>query len=623
MISEDLYSQEPVIENAVETPTVETAPVVIEPQVVDGDPVPKTAKPVSGKSAGATMETDDKAEPLFDINTKYIKSLYDKKDSYDIDFVKNTFTALNTLPVINGKAIPLSELATTSLNSKNRKAILEQAIALQDNPELDPEVKWSLIENHNKTIMLNGLITSAEKKFNSGLMTAATMLDEKVKNTNKPYSTIFGDDGQILSKADYKAKIYKIYADRKAQYLKDNPREATFDAWGQPTQWIRTDMPNYNYGSLVPDEKTGKLKMMDLRPKLEGTTEGWDMHESMSAVSDSRAIQKRIDGYDDIVKAIQTQYSKATNMQGISKLSADIQGKFAGNKGGEEQARPIEVSFNMGNAKESYKDDKGQTKNRYKAEVRELANVMNLVDKDPGELIYSFGGVSGEIPDLDDATNKKVKMIFNMMKDDMSIKHRSGSSSIPAGAIKFQAITGGDKKYHAYTIRLNSNYIQSSKFSGSESTPGPIRDSDGKINQDLINDGITIYVPAKVSAKATNFGRTNSKASKVSYAEGLLQWNNEVMLDYPSAGRIHIVKDDHTGTITIGGFKVQLNPNSGKYDTTFVKELNTIPIDQATDLDEIIEKNISSIKERFFFNSYMQKELLRLKGVKDINQLKK
>jgi hypothetical protein len=618
MIFEELYSQEPVVE----TPAVETAPEVLEPLMTEGDPVPKTAKPVAGKTPGATMETADKQEPLYDINTKYIKSLYDKKDSYDVDFVKNTFSSLNVLPVINGKAVPLSELATTVMNPKHRQSIIEQANALQDNPELDPEVRWGLIENHNKTIMLSGLITSAEKKLSSGMMTAATMLDEKSKSTSKTYSSIFGNDGQILSKAQYAAKISKMFADRQAEYIKNNPREATFNFRGDPTEWIRTDMPNPMQGRFYTDPATGKTTELDTRPKLQGTTEGWDMSMNAMRVSNAKEKNKRIEGYDDIIEAIKTQYSKATNMQGISKLSADIEGKFAGNKGGEQQARPIEISFNMGNAKESYKDDKGQTAKRFKSEVRELANIINLVDKDPGELIYSLGGVSDEVPDLDEATAKKVKMIFNMIKDDMSVTHRKGSSSIPAGAIKFQSITGGDNKYHAYTIRLNSNYIQTSKFSGSEGSPGPIRNSEGKVNEDLINDGITIYVPAKVSAKATNFGKSNNKSSKVSFAEGLLQWNNEVMLDYPSAGRIHIVKDNQTNTITIGGFEVAIN-EAGKYDTSFYKNYNTIPIDQATDLDQIIEDRVNVMKSKFFNNNYIQRELLRLKGVKDINQLNK
>lgn len=67
-------------------------------------------------------------------------------------------------------------------------------------------------------------------------------------------------------------------------------------------------MPNPMAGRMYKDQ-SGKWIQPDTRPKLQGTTEGWDLTFQARMMNNAKAMRERIESYDDAIKQIKDDYN--------------------------------------------------------------------------------------------------------------------------------------------------------------------------------------------------------------------------------------------------------------------------------------------------------------------------
>jgi hypothetical protein len=583
-------------------------------------------------SKGANMATEDKGLKLYDANRQWISERQKEVDELDIQYAKQIFTKLNRLPLINNKQVSLSELSTAMSDSKKRQQIMDQALKLGEDPTLDPETRWSLIENHIKSTFLAGEMLEGNRRINEDMLKAARVVDAANAGAyttslggRNHASLLFRSNGTLKTKDEYDKDLNAARAAFIAKGIEQWEKENPYPQYG-PTYIQRTDMPNPMRGSFYTDEK-GRIRELDPRPKAIHSQEGWiqgrDMQYKILAntFNGFKYKDEKMDpSYENVYNSILTHYNSGydpTNLGPNSprKLSADIEGKFKGNKGGMLHSATMSVDFDF--SKSSIKADK-VIENTQTGEVnlqrgvtvlrtgaQSFIDLLKVSSTNPDKVIISAGGVSESVPSSSDS---KGKSIIQALVDEVISKHDKGSKLIPRGSITFQGITGGDEKYHAYHVKMDRRFWGHRQFSGKGKVAHD--DDNDKADDELINEGFTIYVPADLSSrKIKSLGGMYKKASTVSAAEGLLTWKNEVPIEVPESGKIHLIKDEKTGEITINSYLLNLN-RQGRYDTTFLPTQSKVfKADAAIDLDAIIQRNMEIFKQNYMLNQQKKQTL--------------
>jgi hypothetical protein len=136
--------------------------------------------------ASVTNKTKDKELPLYDINNNLQKDLFSQTIDFDVKYATGLFTALGQNPVdANGKAIDISKLNELFQDPKQRKAIMDIAHKLEDDPNLSVEAKWNAQLNTYNANIANSAIPLIQGKIWDQMYQSATMVDAITKSKNK------------------------------------------------------------------------------------------------------------------------------------------------------------------------------------------------------------------------------------------------------------------------------------------------------------------------------------------------------------------------------------------------------------------------------------------------------
>ena len=257
-----------------------------------------------------------------------------------------------------------------------------------------------------------------------------------------------------------------------------------------------------------------------------------------------------------------------------------------------------------------------------KPETDEFGSLFTLVKSNNPEIRFALGDKRGDKIPTDDAVARElVTNLMGFVEKDLleASNYLNQGKAVPKanaikGDIKFQAIASGDPNWHAFVLKLDPSYTNQERFNGSKENPKLLY---GK--NDIKEQGITIFVPAQVSAKSTMSGYYSGKASSVSAVETLLETTNNINIELPKGGKFQILRDTANNTIKIGGYTVQLNPQTNRYDTVHVP-VDTLPYDKTYDLDAIFQTNIGTLKTQLQRNYIRMEQLREIKGVKNVNQ---
>ena len=619
----DIIENNPPME---ETPLVNTNEAVIDQPTIEtvdeggGDPV---------KKGGTSTKKD--TTPKYDNDNGQLTTTVSETNKKLGEFAATIFKTAGVVPTYKGKQITdLSTIATLVNDGKAGQEIYKQALAALESPDLDED---SIANFYTQVFDIESgfnRLSAIKQQIGKNQKLAASFLDGKRKGASKYYSLLVNDNGDFVSKEQYKRNVQKYYADDQAQFLKDNPREATFNVWGQPTQWIRTDMPNPMKGQFYRDPATGKITELDSRPKLRGTTEGWDLTFNARMVNNAKAMRERIESYDDAIQQIKDEYN---NNQEITTVKTLEQGVFK--QGGSDAKTSFSSSFSFDSDDFLNRDangnilkledpgSKSKTPNIYKPVFKNLYNLVDRAKSMEGAIIVS-GSPEDYTDGVPDETDEKAKGTLNQFNVDLDehIKTFFAHSKKltptklkgrPAGNVSFQPIASGNENYQAYHITFATGYAE--KHAGSEKK---------KKEHPEYAKGITIFVP-KEKAGEIRIGAASLRGSTISNTEAAINMSpdNTYRFSIPNGGMIEASKiGDSVYTIT--GNLVEYNLQNGKYDTVPLNPKKyEIGSSLMLDMDGHIKRNVDTIIMNLIQNRMLSKGHKAQQGVTDPNLLKR
>lgn len=613
---------------------------------------------------GANMPSKDKGMKLLDANRAWLSDIEGRMTKNDIEYATSLFSTLNSLPLIDNKPVQLSDLSTVMSDPKKRKMVMDQAAKLEENPELDIDTKWNIIENHYKNLMLSGLLLEGNKRIDEDVRKAANILNQKQIHTGKDgknakgtpdfdYTSLFKGD-KFISESEWELnQVNKMIEDQNNRILSARmqtakPSSLMQSFYRQQHQDKYGWADNSQSGAITPINLPGskinynKLKEQQLQQAITAMTADGPILQPVTAKNyKSSSFYNQVKGRYNIYKdKVYEQYNAnydPTTMGPNSprKLSADIEGKFSNNKGGEIHSPIITMNFDFNKPfiksdMVNVDDETGQVTIGKDVDVmdegvKDVVGLFKIALNKPKEVIIGLGGIKDKVPS--ESWNRGEEAIKAVITQ--TSNYKLGNKKIPNGTLTFQGIVGGEQKYHAYNVKLNPMFFGSSPFQG-KGKIGKLDNSD-EPNKDLIDNGFTIYLPVELSGTKVGLGVKNSdgsyadnvtlstpklykKASTITPVEGLFNWKNEIPIDIPEGGKIHLIKDGKTGEITMKSYLVSLNTETQAMDTTPVNiAYNKFGADAATDLDAIVNDNLKVIKRNWYINQ-KKKELLSTPG---------
>jgi hypothetical protein len=616
IIENNSFMETPPLENLDETmidqPTIET-------EGGEGDPIKKGATSVKKNT---TPKYDNDFGQLNTTATETSKKL--------AEFAQMVFKTAGVTPTHKGKPITdLSTISTVVSDSKAAQELYTQALSALESPDLDED---SIAKFYTQVFEIeSGFNRSAaiKQQINKNQKLVASSLDAKRKSANPYYSLLLDANGDFVSKEQYKRNVRKYYEDDQAQFLKNNPRETTFDYRGNPTQWMRTDMPNPMAGKMYKD-KSGRWIQPDPRPKLQGTTEGWDLTFQARMMNNAKAMRERIESYDDAIQQIKDDYN--VNNQ-ITTVRTTEEGVFK--EGGSDATTSLSSSFSFDGDDFLNRDAKGnilkvedassksKEANIFRPEFKNLYNLVDRTKAMEGAIIVS-GSPEDYASGVPDKTDDKVKASLNQFNIDLDehiktfFSHSKKLTATklkgrPAGNVSFQPIASGNENYQAYHITFGSGYAE--KHAGSEKK---------KKEHPEYAKGITIFVP-KDKAGATRIGAASLRGSTISNTEAAINMSsdNTYRFTIPGAGTIEASKIGDSAYTVSGNF-VNYNRNTGKYDTIAINPKKfEIGASMALDMDGHIKENVDSLISNLIKNRTIKNFHNSQKGVTDPNLLKR
>ena len=136
--------------------------------------------------ASTTTETKDKGLPLYQVNNELQQNLFSQTIEYDVKYATSLFNATGQNPVdANGKPIDVSKLNDLFKDPKQRKAIMDIAHKLEDDPNLSVEDKWNAQLNTYNANIANNAIPLIQGKIWDQMYNSAMMVDANQKSKNK------------------------------------------------------------------------------------------------------------------------------------------------------------------------------------------------------------------------------------------------------------------------------------------------------------------------------------------------------------------------------------------------------------------------------------------------------
>lgn len=708
----------------------------------------KSIRAADTRKSGTTTEAADKSVPLYQINNDLILNLGNETLNQDVQKASSLFKALEQNPVVNGKPIDVSTLSEVIKDPAARQAIMDQAAKLQNDPNLDVEVKWNAHLNDYYASGINAAIPLIKKKMDEQMYNSAAAVDAELKARDKnPNGTninttntrqkqasnwavvpviqffannrkddyhdvlatdLFNNKNEFITQNEFDIKFVQRKVESYNQYINQRKKEtanastavapsnrgAYVDEKGVSTVYninahnqaryadnanlLQQIDPNYKFPSNPKDYTLKDKIQLAIQYKAAGIEDELDPKNRLSALvgntnSKEAAYLNKTGGivsfdelhkvtaknYKQVLQQMQAnlhklgkddwandaslkrsgnvyaamkekiieQYNRSDNTA-VYKIKAELENKFKTNKGGEIQTEGISMDFNWSSP---YKDKNKKKSGGMKQGVNEMGTVMNYVLYDNGETIYSYGGLRKKdigkylVPEKDENVSNDIKALTKGIVDDIRaaeqyiIKGKKGSMVLPQGTLTFtrKCFDKNGNEYHAYNIKLNSNYLNKRKYKGTQDNPGISTTHPELAAED---GGFTVFVPAKYTTKTSRVAIETTKADVLSNTEINLALNGKSESYFEGAGKINLTQNNENNTITLDGHYVNFRPSKNAYDTVRI-DPQTFNMDQFTDIDRVVEQKIGIIKNYYFNNEKLKRELLEIKGVKDPNQL--
>lgn len=494
--------------------------------------------------------------------------------------------------------------------------------------------------NQNAAVMSNRLVATNQSQFtynDKGERVANNMYKMKEQQMQDHWNQM-KEQAASVSEEDYK-KYVQLYREKKFD-------EA--EAFLKKAQQSRTNFTNLNrmiregqgkptfstnYGE-TPEKKTSPIK------KLEAATpQNWhvivrDMGRGYFAMGDKRggntfSYNNLKKNYDQYLLRIKDEYNyekQPTAFKLGAEIQSDFLNRFENNKGGEIKGTKQSFTLDLANPvayQETYTEVDPVTgeeitkrKNVPTPGAKQFIELYQIVKNDQGDIRYSVGAI-GEVP----TDNTKRDVILQLLQETfVTTTNRDDKGKIkgkvPTGTVSYQGVVAGQTEYHAFNIKFNQDYLNQSKFKGTDKNPGLVKEY-----PDLLTGGLTIYIPRNISESKTTLGIQNYNSRTISAVEALVALNGRIDLEIPNSGALTIEKNDKDGSFDISGYTVVLNPNTLKMDTSKI-EMYKVPYSATFDVDQNVNDVIKSqMYQNFMFNNLMYNELLKQKGEKDPSKL--
>jgi hypothetical protein len=576
----------------------------------------------TGKSPGLTKEAPGKHDKLYETNLQFLTALEENIAKGDRDFIFNAFSSLNKKPVIGNKVIELSEISTYMKTPAYRKQLIEQALELESDPSMPSDTRFSLMRNHSMNIIKSGELMHARKLHGQDMLAVAKWAQFQEGVSGKNYFKMLLDkDGNFLSEKEF----YTVFANYNKKKLEVWDKEHPFPKDG-PIFWQRTDMPNPMANARpIWNDKTKKWEQPDSRPKMINSQEGWQIARE--------SVTDKIPNYKELKKNFLEAY--ALDNSPAKKIRTNFESRFGPSKGGEVQGVLATIDFDILKGAVAFKG-----KAALRPEIVELANIFKLANDagtaDNGVKI-AFGKKTGSLPE-DETISENAKTVVKAVLEDLgsaATRRKDANSRLPKGQISFSSIVAGGEPYYAYNIKFNNDYINTTRFKGTKDAQGP---AGADNNPELLTDGITIYVPAKLATGVmpgadpnketpghsggvvSRLARDSKKATAISPIEGLFTVQNDLQFRIPNGGQLNLIRTPE-GETHVSGWNVGINPNTGKTDTFHIPK-QLVPFDRATDLDWIVDDFLQNAYQNVLTNDSTLTQLNKDKKVFDPNILK-
>lgn len=244
--------------------------------------------------------------------------------------------------------------------------------------------------------------------------------------------------------------------------------------------------------------------------------------------------------------------------------------------------------------------------------IKEVNNLLWLFDAE--NVVYTIGsssdgakdGIEGNIPKRDQATHDMIKAGVTKILDNIdeankflySKKGERKKYALPEGVVTFVPIAGGNEDYMAFNIKFKTPYFEDSKvkkmlFDKGEKFEDPKTLEESykdqgpwfNIKDQIINNGITIYLPASVARTKSQLAEFHQSSKVVGGVEGLLSMNKPVTLSVPGAGQITFTKSGDSSVI-VSGDVINIAENGTKTDTVPLQN-DTLPYTNIISFDKL------------------------------------
>ena len=179
---------------------------------------------------GGTKETENKYEDLFQINSNYIDKIGEQVKNFDLQFIQTAFGAVNKTPIIDNKSVELSKLSTLMEDPKLYKSLMEQAMEIEKNPDLDTEIRSKLIDNHVYSMLFSGAMLGAKHRFINQLQKSAEQLAGLSNMSslgfvgdNSPYKLLFNENNNLRTKDKYFEAVVNYRNEFLKKWKEENP----------------------------------------------------------------------------------------------------------------------------------------------------------------------------------------------------------------------------------------------------------------------------------------------------------------------------------------------------------------------------------------------------------------
>lgn len=529
------------------------------------------------------------------------------------------FNATDQWPVINGKTIGADQLETAMKDPEMKKTIMDQAATLEKLPEVfsNTDLFMELQNYHLTQSQVGGIINEFNKVISKNYITAADIATADLKSKDPyeiapPVSMILTDDGRIKDINEFTVDWLNFASSTVFQTAKGILGDKFNSQILSPLLIPAGSVTDKNRKNIVNNFKQalgdGLQKTLISSPDVTSNETVYKLRGMRLAANnqfdqiDPEKISEFYYGYlTKLKKAYDDPKSKGINK--LAPLLIDPNNPFntvVGNRGGDIQSIPQYITVNAS----EYDDEETFIMT---PEAEELSKLSTLVreDDDPKFAIkYGAGGVKSKIPDW-----KEGKAFMNRV-----FERLAKMKTPPNITIRFQDIVAGNDDYHAFTIKFDQTEFLDKfkkKYLSETDTDEEGLFTGNKLStyDDVIANGITMYVPKKLSQSKTNFGGHQKQNIEVSAVKGLLNMTGHVNLLIPETGNLNMRVDKDSNNVIVGGYNIGFNPNTKQLDTFRFSD-QVIPGANAFGIDKYINARILDFMDTHRENANSKRKVL-------------